>query len=64
MLKVKRLAIGELVENLSPLMSRIMNETLLDYHEHVPQNHSTVQAQHDIKILFEKRVQSFIFSKK
>jgi hypothetical protein len=55
---------GELLEQFEPMITKLMEETLADYHETCRQNHHTIQARHDIKRLWEIKVKGFITSQK
>lgn len=59
-----RQATGELIDKFEPFLMQLLDQSLADYHEAMPQNHYTVQARHDIRKLYEIRLKSLISSQK
>lgn len=54
-----KMVMGRIIYRFEPMMVRILNEALRDYHEAMRQNYHTVQAQHDIRKFFELKLKEF-----
>jgi len=57
-------AMAYLLNNFEPMLMRLIDEAVTEYHATCEQNHFTVQAKHDIREIYKKRIKDFIYSKK
>lgn len=61
---LKQEAVGELIEKFEPFLMQVLDQSLSDYHEAMPQNFYTIQARHDIRRIYEIKLKSLITSQK